>query len=291
MTILRPETLSLTIWGARGSIPAPGPHTLRYGGETTCLEIRAGPHLLLIDCGSGARLCGAAFAEEGIEQLDVLFTHTHMDHLCGLPFFCSAYDPRVAVSLWAGHIPPGGTLEEIVERMMSPPIFPVATSALRNTEFRSFKARDTFKLNSGLTVSSTRLNHPGNGCGFRIDWGGSSIAIITDHEHGDDTIDDAIAEFVTGADLMIYDAMYLEDEYPKYVGWGHSTPAQALDLAARSGVGIPMIFHHDPSRGDDALDTLARELDAQLPGAMVATQGQTIHLTNGKVEVGTRRAA
>ncbi len=90
---------------------------------------------------------------------------------------------------------------------------------------------------------------------------------------------------------MIYDAMYLEDEYPKYVGWGHSTPAQALDLAARSGVGIPMIFHHDPSRGDDALDTLARELDAQLPGAMVATQGQTIHLTNGKVEVGTRRAA
>ncbi|RAH99420.1 MBL fold metallo-hydrolase [Acuticoccus sediminis] len=291
MTKRNPDTLSLTIWGARGSIPAPGPHTLRYGGETTCLEIRAGSHVLLIDCGSGARSCGAAFAQEGIEQLDVLFTHTHMDHLCGLPFFCSAYDPNCAVSLWAGHIPPGGTLEEIVERMMSPPIFPVATSALRNTVFRSFRARQTFTLDSGLSIASTRLNHPGNGCGYRIEWGGSSIAIITDHEHGDDMIDDAIAEFVTGADLMIYDAMYLEEEYPKYVGWGHSTPTQALDLAARAGVAIPMIFHHDPSRSDDALDMVAREVATQLPGAQVATQGQTIHLTNGKVEIGTSRAA
>lgn len=291
MTVRSPETLSLTIWGARGSIPAPGPHTLRYGGETTCLEIRAGSHVLLIDCGSGARRCGAAFAQEGIEQLDVLFTHTHMDHLCGLPFFCSAYDPRVEVSLWAGHIPPGGTLEEIVERMMSPPIFPVATSALRNTDFRAFKPRSTFTLNSGLEVSSTRLNHPGNGCGFRIDWCGSSIAIITDHEHGDAVLDDEIAEFVTGADLMIYDAMYLQDEYPRFVGWGHSTPTKALELAARSGIAMPVVFHHDPSRGDDALDTVAREIAVQHPGAMVAKEGETIHLTGGTVEVGTRRAA
>ncbi|WP_420394527.1 MBL fold metallo-hydrolase [Acuticoccus sp.] len=287
---LDPNTLSLTVWGARGSIPAPGPHTLRYGGETTCLEVRAGPHHFLIDCGSGARQCGAALAAEGVTQLDVVFTHTHMDHICGLPFFCSAYDPNVPVSLWAGHISPPEGFKEIVERMMSPPIFPVATSALRNTEFRRFDAGREFTLASGLAIGSVPLNHPGNGCGYRITWAGSTIAVITDHEHGNEAMDDAIAEFVTGADLMIYDAMLLEEEYERYRGWGHSTPQRALALAARAGVATPMMFHHDPARSDDALDTLAADVARQQPGAQVATQGATLHLTRGRLELGPRHA-
>ncbi|WP_108662505.1 MBL fold metallo-hydrolase [Acuticoccus kandeliae] len=276
------DTLSLTLWGVRGSIPAPGRNTVRYGGETACFEVRAGPHTLVIDCGSGVRACGRALARRGLEQIDVIFTHTHMDHICGLPFFCLAYDPAVEVNLWGGHIPPGGTLEEIVERLMSPPIFPVATSALNNTRFRRFKGGNPITLGSGLTVASTRLNHPGNCCGYRIDWRGSSIAIITDHEHGNPKMDAAVAEFVTGADVMIYDAMYLDTEYPRFVGWGHSTPTQALALAARSGVTTPVIFHHDPDRTDDALDALGADLVRQMPTAEVAREGQTISLRGGE---------
>lgn len=287
---IHPDTLSITFWGVRGSIPAPGRDTVRYGGETTCLEIRAGAHTAVVDCGSGIRHLGKTLVKRGVRCVDVLFTHTHMDHICGLPFFCCAYDPRVEVNLWAGHIPPGGTLEEIVERMMSPPIFPVATSALNNTRFRSFRQGERITLGCGLDVRTARLNHPGNCCGYRFDWRGSSIAVVTDHEHGNAAVDAAVADFVQGADVMIYDAMYLQSEYPRFVGWGHSTPTMALDLAARAGVTRPIVFHHDPSRTDDALDAVRAEIQREMPTADVAREGLTITLRAGALVADMPRA-
>ncbi|MEM8663943.1 MAG: MBL fold metallo-hydrolase [Pseudomonadota bacterium] len=271
--------LSLTFWGVRGSIPAPGPTTLRYGGETTCIEVRCGDRTVIIDCGSGVRMCGSMLSKRAVDKVDVLFTHTHLDHICGLPFFCVAYDPATPVDLWAGHVPPGGTLEEIVERLMSPPIFPVATSALNNTRFCSFKAGDTIDLGNGLTVRTVRLNHPGNATGYRFDHNGTSLAIITDHEHGNSEIDTAIETFVQGVDVMVYDAMYLDHEYPKFVGWGHSTPGKGMALAKRAGVGHTILFHHDPRRTDDEIDTLAAELKASGAPASYARQDETITLS------------
>lgn len=285
------EILSLTLWGVRGSIPTPGPGTVRYGGETTALEINAGPHIVLIDCGSGARIAGKALAERRPAHVDLLFTHTHMDHICGLPFFCIAYDEAVHLNLWAGHIPPGGTLEEIVERMMSPPVFPVATSALNNTHFRGFVPGRPIPLESGPTIHTVRLNHPGNCCGYRIQWRGSTIVVITDHEHGNAAVDAAVAEFATGAQVMVYDAMYLEEEYPRFVGWGHSTPQRALELAARAGVAMPVLFHHDPWRTDDQLDAIAADARRQHPGAAVAREGTTIRLRHGEILAAGSQAA
>lgn len=277
------EALSIRLWGVRGSIPTPGADTVRYGGETTALEISAGPHTILIDCGSGVRLAGKTLSKYKLARADVLFTHTHMDHICGLPFFCLAYDPSVELNLWAGHIAPGDGLQDIVERMMSPPTFPVATSALHNTHFKSFKAGEPIVLGDDRpTVRTVHLNHPGNCCGYRIDWHGSSIAIITDHEHGNAVVDASVAAFVAGADLMIYDAMYLTEEYPSFVGWGHSTPDKALDLAEQAGIHTPVIFHHDPSRTDDQLDVINAAAKARVPGAEVARQGDTITLLHGK---------
>ncbi|WMS41002.1 MBL fold metallo-hydrolase [Acuticoccus sp. MNP-M23] len=284
------QTLSVRFWGVRGSIPAPGPDTLRYGGETTAIEIRCGDRVVMIDCGSGVRLAGRELSRSVPGRMDVLFTHTHLDHICGLPFFCVAYDPNIAVNLWAGHIPPDGTLEEIVQRLMSPPIFPVATSALNNTHFRSFTVGSIIDLGDGLTVRTVRLNHPGNATGYRFDWCGSSLAIITDHEHGKPEIDDPIADFVKDATVMVYDAMYRDEEYPRFKGWGHSTPGQALALAKRANVGHTVLFHHDPTRTDDQIDTMAAELVDAGEKASFARQGDTLLLRNGQLSRAERDA-
>ncbi len=277
--------LSVTFWGVRGSIPVPGPATLRYGGETTALEIHAGPHMVLIDCGSGARPLGLALAARGVTSVDLLFTHTHLDHVCGLPFFCPAYDPAVSVNLWAGHIPAGGSLEEIIARLMSPPIFPVPTTALRATRFHGFRAGETIEVREGLKVRTVALNHPGDATGYRIDWHGSSLAVITDHEHGDAVKDEAVAAFVEGCDVMVYDAMYSEAEYQRHVGWGHSTPERALALAEAAGVKMPVLFHHEPKRDDAALDAIRRDVKAGFPEAEVAREGMTIAVVDGRVSV------
>lgn len=277
--------ISLTFWGVRGSIPTPGSQYLRYGGETTCFEIHVGPHLIVIDCGSGARDFGVELAERDVKQVDLLFTHTHLDHVCGLPFFCPAYDPDVAVNLWAGHIPPGGSLEEIIARLMSPPIFPVPTAALRKTTFSRFRGGEEIEIKPGLKVQTIALNHPGGATGYRFDWQGSSLAIITDHEHGNPAKDDAVRAFVENADVMVYDAMYTEAEYPSHVGWGHSTPERAIALAEAAAVQVPVLFHHDPYRSDDALDALTRAAKQRFPALETARYMMTIEIDRGRVSV------
>lgn len=284
------DRLAVTFWGVRGSIPTPGPTTLRYGGETTALEIHAGSHMVLVDCGSGARLLGKDLARRGLDRIDLLFTHTHLDHVCGLPFFFPAYSPDVALNLWAGHLPEGGSLEEIVARLMSPPIFPVPTTALKATTFNSFKAGETIVVRPGLAIRTVALNHPGCATGYRIDWEGSSLAVITDHEHGDPARDEGVAAFVEGCDVMIYDAMYTEAEYANHVGWGHSTPERALALAEVAEVRMPVLFHHDPRRDDDALDALRRDAQARFPGAEVAREGMTIAIRRGRIETSVNLA-
>lgn len=286
-TVPPEDLLSVTFWGVRGSITTPGPATLRYGGETTALEIHAGEHMVLVDCGSGARPLGADLARRGLDRIDLLFTHTHLDHVCGLPFFPPAYAPDVALNLWAGHLPTGRSLEEIVARLMSPPIFPVPTTALRATCFNTFRAGEPITVRPGLAVRTVLLNHPGNATGYRFDWMGSSLAIITDHEHGDAARDEAVAAFVEGCDVMVYDAMYTEAEYRNHVGWGHSTPERALALAELAEVKVPVLFHHDPRRDDAALDAIRRDAQARFPTAEVAREGMTIAIRGGAVAIST----
>ncbi|WP_417684551.1 MBL fold metallo-hydrolase [Roseibium sp.] len=267
---------SLRCWGARGSTPTPGPGTLRYGGETTCLELRAGEALILIDCGSGARNLGMDLCGLGPRSFDLLFTHTHLDHICGLPFFKPAYDERFQVNAWAGHFEDDTCLSDIVSRIMSPPIFPVAAKTLKAVEFKTFRAGETLKRDDDLVVSTVRLHHPGGACGYRFDYHGKSIAIITDHEHGDPQVDANVRRFVEGVDIMIYDAMFTDEEYPTYKGWGHSTWQKAVELAAAASVKTPVLFHHDPRRNDDALDVIAAAANAAYPGTIVATEGMLL---------------
>ncbi|MEP1931184.1 MAG: MBL fold metallo-hydrolase [Roseibium sp.] len=267
------DDFSLRCWGVRGSTPTPGPDTLRYGGETTCFEIRAGDALVLVDCGSGARNLGMELCRAGARSFDLLFTHTHLDHICGLPFFKPAYDPNFDVTAWAGHFQDETNLVEIVSRIMSPPIFPVAAKTLKAVEFKTFTAGDQIPREDELVIKTIRLNHPGGACGYRFDYHGSSICIITDHEHGDPDIDAALPEFVRGADIMIYDAMFTDEEYECYQGWGHSTWQKAVQLARNAQVKTPVLFHHDPRRSDDELDEIGKAAQSEFAGTLVASEG------------------
>lgn len=271
------DPFSIRFWGTRGSTPVPGSHTLRYGGESTCFEVRAGDALVVIDCGSGARNLGAALMEADPRSLDLLFTHIHLDHICGLPFFKPAFDPRFRVTAWAGHFSNGDCLADAVGRFMMPPVFPVSADLLKAVSYRDFPAGSTLpRDNDGLVIRTTRLNHPGGACGYRFDFGGQSICILTDHEHGNPEIDAELVNFAAGADIMVCDTTFTDAEYPEFKGWGHSTWQQALKLAEKAGVRTPVLFHHSPGRSDDDLDEIAGQAEAAYPGAVVARQGMVL---------------
>ena len=270
------QDFSLKLWGARGSTPTPGADTLRYGGETTCLELRVGDSLVLVDCGSGARNLGLQLSAMPPRRFDLLFTHTHLDHICGLPFFTPAYDERFEITAWAGHFAEKSGLVDIICRVMSPPIFPVAANTLRAVSFRNFQPGDVLPREDGLVIRTVGLCHPGGACGYRMEYGGKAICIITDHEHGDPDIDRAVRAFVQDADVMIYDAMFTDEEYPKYRGWGHSTWQKGVELALDANVKTPVLFHHDPRRSDDALDEIGLAARERHPGMLVAAEGMVL---------------
>jgi phosphoribosyl 1,2-cyclic phosphodiesterase len=268
---------SVTFWGVRGSIASPGPSTVRYGGNTSCLEVRCGDSLLIFDAGTGIRELGEALSKSGAVELDLFFTHTHFDHICGLPFFAPAYAPKNKLRLWAGHLPPGQTLRRVVSDLMSAPLFPVPVDIMSAAvEFREFAAGAELRPAEGVVLRTSALNHPNGAVGYRIDFGGRAICYITDTEHCQGKRDQTIINLVRGADVMIYDCTYTDAEYPGRVGWGHSTWEECLRLAEAAGVATPVIFHHDPTRDDDALDRLAAAAAAINPAAVVAREGLTI---------------
>lgn len=269
--------LSIRFWGTRGSIPAPGPDTARYGGETSSMEVMVGGRRILIDCGSGIRHLGQKLCALKDTDIDLLLTHCHLDHVCGFPFFGPAYMPDSAVRLWAGHLDDAAAIADTMARVMSPPVFPVAIDELKGCSCTWFRPGDTLAV-AGTQVRTIALNHPNGACGYRFDHEGAALAIITDHEHGNDEIDAAVERFVEGVDVMVYDGMFDDAEYEKHVGWGHSTWQEGIGLAERAGIAQPVIFHHHPDRSDEALDRLAERARARLTGAHFAAQGLVIAL-------------
>ncbi len=267
-------------WGVRGSLPAPGPETVRYGGNTLCVELRCGPHLLILDAGSGIRSLGAALAaRDAPVHADILLSHTHLDHICGLPFFAPMFDPKARIRLWAGHLGPPSNIADVLALSWRGPLFPDIESEFRaHIEYHDFSAGDDLSLRDELGIRTTTLRHPGNAVGYRIESGGASVCYITDTEHPADGPDDGLRGFVAGADIMIYDSSYTEAEYQTRLGWGHSTWQAGADLADAAGVRQLVLFHHDPSHDDAAMDAIAEAAAKRRPGTWAATEGATIVL-------------
>jgi len=265
-------TCRVKIWGARGSIPAPGPLTARYGGNTPCVTLQsedpARRSLVILDAGTGIRPLGRALVEASSEPLtaDLVISHTHWDHIQGLPFFGPFYDERSHIRIWGAHqgkVP----LERILREQMSPVVFPVPLDQLDATLSVTPVEPGWFTV-GGFVVDAMRLRHPGNTLGFRLAprTGGPSVVYITDNELGPGgNYDvgagwrDELVSFVAGTDLLIHDAMFTSEEVVTYAGWGHSSYLEAVDLAAEAGVGRLVLFHHRPERNDDEMDDLFAE--------------------------------
>lgn len=268
-------SLSLTVWGCRGSIPAPGAATAGFGGDTSCYELSAAGRSLVVDCGSGMRALGDRLMREGPpDALDVLLTHPHFDHLIGLGFFAPLIARRTAVTLWTAL--PVEQVEDALGRLYSPPLWPVRIPGDYAVPVRALPAGPAGF--GPFLVSAVPLNHPGGATGFRIEAAGRSLCIITDHEHGDPEIDARLARAVAGADLMLYDAPWSAEEYRRRVGWGHSSWREACGLAVAAGVARTLIVHHSPTRTDADLSRAEAELGAGRGRIGFARDGMRITL-------------
>lgn len=249
-------------WGVRGSIATPGPTTVRYGGNTPCLEVRAGGRLVILDCGTGLRGLGnALMAEKRPISGDIFFSHMHWDHIQGFPFFTPAFIPGNAFRVY-GQNKGDQSVKSVLEGQMTDPNFPVPLSIMRSAlSFHAITAGDTVELGP-VRVRTVGLNHPGGCLGIRVEHAGAAFVYATDTEHDAQggALDSALVDLARGADALVYDAMYTEAEYRAgKIGWGHSTYSEALRVAKAADVRRLYLFHHDPTHDDDYLDARLAE--------------------------------
>lgn len=281
MGLTRDTKVVVRFWGVRGSIATPGPDTVRYGGNTSCVEIEVGDRVFIFDAGTGLRLLGEALLARHAEKVDadLFFSHTHVDHVCGLPFFRPAFLPASRLRFWAGHLLPDNTLKGVLAEMMQAPLFPVPLDILQaRIDYTDFPCGTALTPAPGVTLRTAPLNHPNGATGYRFECAGKAIAYLTDTEHRPGELDRNILMLADRADLMIYDSTYTEEEYPSHRNWGHSTWQQGVKLAKAARAKTYVVFHHDPGHDDGFMDRVAAEAAKALPGTLVAREGMVLRL-------------
>jgi phosphoribosyl 1,2-cyclic phosphodiesterase len=268
---------SVKFWGVRGSIACPGPRTVRYGGNTSCLEVRCGGRLLIFDAGTGLRGLGNCLNGNAAVDAELYLTHTHFDHICGLPFFAPLYSAGNKIRLAAGHLVPDTDLRRVLMEMMIAPLFPIPPSAFKaDVDFHDFASGDVLSPGDGITIRTAPLNHPNRATGYRIEFDGRSICYVTDTEHEAGKRDGNIVDLIRGADMVIYDSTYSDEEYPRYRGFGHSTWQEGVRLVEAAAAKTLVIFHHEPNHDDDQMDAIAAAAEKVRPGTVVAREGMVL---------------
>jgi phosphoribosyl 1,2-cyclic phosphodiesterase len=265
------------IWGCRGSVASPGPDTVRYGGNTSCVEVRGSDGTaIVLDAGTGMRPLGAQLRDEGVTEIHVLLSHLHLDHLQGLGFFKPLFDPDVHVHLW-GPASPVSPLADRIALYLSPPLFPVRLSEIPCQLTFHDAPEDPVQI-GGIEVVAGGVTHQGPTVGYRLTEDGRSLCYLPDHEPSLGVrIQELEPEWISGyalahgVDYLIHDAQYGDGEYPDHIGWGHSSVEHVVAFAKKAEVGTLVLFHHDPYHDDDHLDALrvtAAELLGQGPDAV-----------------------
>ncbi|PBB20599.1 MBL fold metallo-hydrolase [Mesorhizobium sp. WSM4313] len=271
------DVFLVRFWGVRGSISVSGPDFSRYGGNTICIEMRCGKHTLLFDAGSGLRPAGWALRASGVTDFDLFFTHCHYDHIIGLPAFKPIYDRSVKVRLWSGHLAGRMTTRQMVDEFMRPPWFPVRLDVCKaSLDYCDFVSGDVLRPREGVVIRTGSLTHPGGCIGYRVEWGGRVVAVITDTEHESGKLDQAVLGLIEDADLVIYDCAYTEEEMERYRGNGHSTWQQGVRLCEAARARELALVHHDPARTDEELDEIEKLAKNRFAGSFAARDGQTL---------------
>ena len=277
--------MKIRFWGTRGTRPTPGPKTLRYGGNTSCVEVRAqGGGLVIIDSGTGIAELGSALLAEGVTEVTILVTHTHWDHIQGFPFFAPAFETEVKITI----IGPRGSvrpLEAAFVDQMDAPYFPLRLEQLAaELHFVEVDSQQTFEV-AGIMVTPHLLHHPITTYGYRLDHSDRTFVFATDNEIEPGADHSDLTRWSTGADLLVHDAQYGSEEYRDHVGWGHSSFEAALEVASAAGAARLGFFHHDPQHSDADVETLMESAlracpkkGARCGAAFLAAEAQEIEI-------------
>lgn len=249
-------------WGARGSIPVSGPEYLKYGGDTTCLEIRtADDAIIIVDAGSGIRRLGNRLLAEGRFEYFMIFTHSHWDHILGFPFFKPIYRKETAIQM-CGCPFNEDSVKEMIAKVMTSPNFPVDYNNVQARISYQETCRSSFAVHS-LVIDPVRTSHPNSGLGYRFSENGKSFVFLTDNElayrHPGGLDFEDYVRFAAGADLLFHDSEFTDEEYRTKKTWGHSSYRSALRLALEAGVKRFGLFHHNQERTDEALDRIVED--------------------------------
>lgn len=272
-------------WGVRGSTPTPQSENLRYGGNTSCVEVRVNGHIYVFDCGTGFRNLGKQLSQEHAGDgrnghpinAHIFLSHFHWDHIQGIPFFSPLYNDRDSSFVFHSSSRTRG-LQQALEEQMADPYFPVNMSDM--AAHRQFCTIDEGSTQlEGCTVQSKWLNHPQGCLGFRMETQGKVIVYATDNEPGDPVFDKSVRKLAEGADLLIYDAQYLPEEYAaRKQGWGHSHWREAINVVMESGAKELILFHHDPDHSDSCIDAVVKQAREHYPKVRAASEGMEIVL-------------
>jgi phosphoribosyl 1,2-cyclic phosphodiesterase len=286
--------VKVRVWGCRGSLAAPGADTIRYGGNTSCVEVRgADGTAIVLDAGTGMRPLGVRMADEGVETIHIFLTHLHLDHLQGLGFFRPLFRPEVEIHVW-GPPSPVQPLEDRIATYLSPPLFPVRIADIP-CGLTFHDAPEVGVQIGSLFVRASLVTHQGPTVGYRVDEGERSVVYLPDHEPGlGVNLVEEPAAWISGhhlahrADVLLHDAQYGDDEYPRHVGWGHSSIGDVVSFAQKAEVDSLVLFHHDPYHTDDELEELvaqARKVWGDDDRVCSAWEGMTISLDHTGVSL------
>lgn len=297
--------LSVRFWGVRGSIPCPGPDTVRFGGNTSCLEIRADERLLIVDIGTGIRSLGDWLVANDLKNkgridADIFVTHTHWDHIMGFPLFAPAFIPDANLRITGPVSFENTNLETIIETQLSYRYWPIRSGELpAHIEYNQIR-ETTLDLGGGLTVTSKFLNHPILCLGYRFNYQGKSIATVFDHEpfrnlfptdpaeegYDEETAregeltaaeeNEKVLRFFQGVDILIHDAQYTQAEYLLHLGWGHTSCEHTIDSAVKANVKKLVFFHHDPAHTDSHLTRFEKIYRNKAVKSIMAREGLTL---------------
>lgn len=286
---------TLKFWGVRGSIPTPGPQTVRYGGNTSCVELRHQDQLFILDAGSGIRLLGNELLKAGKPvKANIFISHMHWDHIQGIPFFTPAFLPQNHFTFY-GAQDSDKNLLKIIADQMDPTYFPIELKDMAaHLEFRTLS--EGFYTIDGVRVQTMYVNHPGNALGFKFFLNGNSLVYISDnepfnqdtidnqqsHENADDVIlgedgNQKLIHFLAGTHTLVHDAQYNSDEYAQKITWGHSPLNFTVQIALQAGIQRLVLFHHDPMHDDETVDEMLRSARA-----LAAESGRTLEILAAK---------